>query len=384
MKVSKRSKAISPSLTRALFNLSKEYDDVVDFTLGDPDIQPDDKIKSGAIEAIKLGKTRYSANAGLIELRDTIRNDVFSEFNINISSTENIIVTVGAMEALYLSLACIVDEGDEVIIPGPYYVNYVQMVISFGGIPIIINSKESNLFEPSIDQIKTKISDKTVAVIINNPVNPTGQVYSKKFLMELENLLFEKQIYIITDEVYKTLIYDDVEYYSVFSSEKIRNKVILIDSISKRFSMTGYRIGFAVGNKEVIKEMIKMQENVAACAPLPSQYAAIEAYRMEKTDKIKNIFYERRNFVYREINSIKGLSAIKPLATFYIFVNISATKMKSLEFAEKLLKEVHVAVAPGIAYGEEYDDYIRISYVVDIPVLEKGLKRIKKFVESLL
>ena len=384
MKLSKRVTVIEPSLTRELYNKAQGYTDVIDLTLGDPDLKPSEVIRNAACEAVQTGKTRYSANAGLLDLRKTISKQIEKEYKVSVDPYAEITTTVGGMEALYLALATIIDEGDEVIIPAPYYVNYVQMVRMCGGIPVIINTKEEDNFSISIEQISEHISEKTVAIIINTPSNPTGQVLADNLLSELAEIVKEKKLIVIADEVYSSLIYDGKQHYSIFNKSGMRDHVILVDSISKRFAMTGYRLGYAVGPKEIIGGMTTMQENVAACAPLPSQYAGIAAYSLCYDDKsIHDIFEERRNYIYKAINSIEGLHANKPAATFYLFVNISSTGMDSLSFAEKLLTSVHVAVAPGITYGKDYDNFIRIAFTLDVSKLKEAVLRIQHFMEEL-
>lgn len=385
MKLSERVNSIEPSLTRHLYNMAQKYDDVIDLTLGDPDIVPAKEIRDAACEAIQTGKTRYSANAGLRDLREVISKRVCDFYHVNVDPNSEITITVGGMEALFLTLSTIIDSGDEVIIPAPYYVNYVQMVRMCGGVPVLINTTEEDNFSFSVEQIKAKICDRTVAIILNSPSNPTGQVIPDEILDELSELVQEKKLWVISDEVYSSLIYEGKKHNSIFNKKGMREHVILIDSISKRFAMTGYRLGYAIGPKELIEGMTKMQENVAACAPLPSQYAGIEAYsKFYSANYIHDIFEKRRDYIYDAINSISGLHANKPAATFYLFVNISSTGLDSITFAEKLLSTVHVAVAPGITYGKAYDEYVRISFTVDIEILKKAVSRIKVFMEELL
>ncbi len=383
MLISNMAQAVQPSLTRQLFNKAQQYNNVVDLTLGDPDIKPDDRIIKAASKAIEEGKTRYSANAGLIALRKAIAKNILDEYKISVDPNEEIIATVGGMEALFLAFAAIVNQGSEVLIQAPYYVNYVQMVRMLGGVPVLIETKEENGFEIDVNDLKKAITDKTVAIVINTPSNPTGRVISEKVLKEIAKLAVEHNLYVISDEVYKTLIFDNKQHASVFTYEGMKERTILIDSFSKRFAMTGYRIGYAIGNSEVIKNMVKMQENVAACAPLPSQYAAIAALENCINDDIKNVYEKRCKLVSKMINQIGTIHCLEPESTFYLFVNVSKTGLKSLEFANKLLEEVQVAVAPGIAYGESYDDYIRIACTLDEKKLEEGANRIKKFVNSL-
>lgn len=383
MKISNTANAVEPSLTRKLFNMAKEYNDVIDLTLGDPDVPPSEKIRLAACEAIMQGKTRYSANAGLPELREKIVENFENEYKLQIDPS-NVIVTVGGMEALFLSLTCMINPGDEVIILAPYYVNYKQMVSMCSGVPVIVNTKEENGFAVSTEMLEKVITDKTVAIIINTPCNPTGAVLGKESLEAIADFAKKHDIAVISDEVYRCLIYDDAKHQSIASLPEMTERTIVIDSFSKRFAMTGYRVGYAIAPADFTAAMIKLQENVAACAALPSQYAGIAAFEQCVDDTfIKDEFQKRRDYLYTAINNIKGLSCIKPAATFYLFVNIKDTGLDALTFAYKLLENQHVAVVPGIAYGEEYKDYVRIAYTMEIDVLKKAISRIEKFVSDL-
>lgn len=384
MKISQAVNSITPSLTRELFNLAQEYDDVIDLTLGDPDIQPDDRIKEAACAAIREGKTRYSANAGLVEFRKVISEQFEKEYEIKVAPERNVIVTVGGMEALYLSLRCLIDEGDEVIIPAPYYVNYAQMVRSCGGIPVIVNTSEESGFVVSASQIKEAITSKTVAMILNSPCNPTGQILGLDTLQELAAIAVQYDLAVISDEVYKSLVYTSSPYRSIATFNGMKERTIVVDSLSKRFAMTGYRIGYAIGPDNIIASMIKLQENVAACAALPSQYAGIAAYKYCANDKwIAGIFEKRCKSMSAAINKIENISCLEPVATFYLFVNIQNTKMDSITFARQLLKQQHVAVAPGITYGDAYDGFARIACTLKEEILLEACDRIAKFVKEI-
>lgn len=384
MKISQKAEIIEPSLTRDLFNRALKLEDVINLTLGDPDLPPPHSIRDAACDAIQKGKTRYSANAGLVDLRKAIAESFATEYKTPCDPTSEVILTVGGMEALYLTFSSIVDPGDEVIILAPYYVNYVQMVRMNGGVPIIIETEETDGFAVDPKVLETHMSDRTVAIVVNNPCNPTGALLPKPILGEIARVAKERNLSVISDEVYKSLVYDGKKHCSVLEFPDMRNRTILIDSLSKKYAMTGWRLGWAVGPKEVIAAMTKMQENVAACAPLPSQYGAIEALK-DDTDiaYIHSTFVERRDLIHREINACPRLSALKPSATFYIFVNIKGTGMRSLDFALRLLESQHVAVVPGIAYGKAYDDYVRIAFTHDVSILSEACRRIRRFVESL-
>ena len=383
MKISQRAEEISPSLTRQLFNMAKNYNDVIDLTLGDPDVNTSDEIKKSACDAINSDKTKYSANAGLLQARQAVCKRIKNAWNVN-STPENIILTVGGMEALYLSLLSIIDPGDEVIIFAPYYVNYFQMIKMCGGTPVVIDSYSDGGFSIDEKTLKDKLSSKTVALIINSPNNPAGYVIKKEYLELIYRIAKENDLYIISDEVYRTLLYDDVEHESVVSNEDKADRVILIDSLSKEYSMTGYRAGFAYANEEIIKAMTKLQENVAACVSLPSQYAMLYAYENDiKLEYIKDEFEKRRNFLFEKLSVSDKLSIIKPQGTFYMFVNIDKTGLKSEEFALKLLEKEHIAVVPGLSYGENYDGYIRIAFTKDVSILNKAVERIFSFLGNI-
>jgi len=383
MKISRKANCIEPSLTRDLFNRALKFDDVINLTLGDPDLPPPQSVRDAACAAIQQGKTRYSANAGLLETRRQIAAAFTREYNLPCDPASQVITTVGGMEALYLALSTILDPGDEVIIFSPYYVNYVQMVRMNGGVPVIVDTTEANGFAVDPAALRGYITNKTAAVIVNTPCNPTGVMLPESLLREIAAVAKEKDLVIIADEVYKSLVYDGGTHHSVLEIPGMFERTILVDSLSKKYAMTGWRLGWAIGPSDIIAAMTKMQENVAACAALPSQYGAIEALK-DDTDihYIRDTFVKRRDLIFNEINACPKLSALKPAATFYIFVNISKTGLASRDFALQLLESEHVAVVPGIAYGKAYDNYIRIAFTHDVKVLAEACKRIRKFVEG--
>ena len=385
MKCSKAANAVMPSLTRKLFNMAQEIgDDVINLTLGDPDVLPPIEIREAACQAIMDGKTRYSANAGLVKTREVYSDFVKREYGISVNPYENIIVTVGGMEALYLSLISIIDQNDEVIILGPYYVNYLQMIRMCGGKAVCINrlGKSDNEL---IKEIEEKTTEKTVAIIINSPCNPVGDILSDMVLNGIAKICCKHELWCISDEVYNSLVFDDKKVSSIYHKEKMSNRTIIIDSCSKRFAMTGWRIGFAIGPSEIISNMVKLQENVAACAPLPSQYAAIKAYSGDvQYGYIQEEYQKRRDLVYSSLKDIPGLNPIYPEATLYCYVDISGTHLNAEEFAYRLLEKNHVAVVPGNSYGEEYSHYIRIAFTLNEEKLQNAMKRISQFCRNLM
>lgn len=376
---------IKPSLTRTLFNMAKAYDDVIDFTLGDPDVPTHQKIKDAGCKAIQDSKTRYSQNAGLLELRNVISDYYIRKEGFEYDPISEIMVTVGAMEGLYLALLSITNPGDEYIIPAPYYVNYGQMVHMCGGIPVIVDKPSEEPLTFRIEDIEAAITPKTKAIIINTPSNPSGKIISWNKIEKLAELAKSHDLYVISDEVYKCLIYGENKFKSIVSIEGMRERTILTNSLSKEFCMTGWRIGYVLANKEIVANMTKLQENVCACAPLPSQYAAIEALSSKEdySANMKSIFSERRDALVSGINSIKGLSCTPPDATFYLMVDISKTGLKSFDFACRLLETVHVAVVPGVTYGQSCDNYVRIAFTKNVDVINQGVERIATFMSQI-
>lgn len=385
IKVSKVSEKVQPSLTRKLFNMAKNYNDVIDFTLGDPDVQTHQAIKDAGCAAIQQGKTRYSQNAGLLELRQTISEYYYRTEQIQIDPLSEIIVTVGAMEGLYLTLLSILDPFDEVIIPAPYYVNYVQMVSLCHGIPVVIDNPQADDLSFNPEDIENAITSKTKAIIINTPSNPSGKIIPDKKIKDIAEIAKKHNLVVISDEVYKCLIYDNLKFDSIVNIDGMRERTILINSLSKEFCMTGWRIGYVIGPTEVISTMTKLQENICACAPLPSQHAAIEALsgRGKYSENMVNIFTKRRNILVEGISNINGLHCSIPQATFYLMVDISETGMTSEEFAINLLQTEHVAVVPGIAYGNSCDKYIRIAFTLEEDKIIEGIKRINQFMKNI-
>ena len=374
------SERVKPSLTRKLFNMAKEFDDVIDFTLGDPDVQPHQAIKDAGCAAIQQGKTRYSQNAGLLALRQAISEYYQRKEGLSYQADGEVIVTVGAMEGLYLSLLSLINPGDEVIIPAPYYVNYVQMVYLCHGVPVIVDRpaeerSQSEELSFNIEDIEAAITPKTKAIIINTPANPSAKLIPWAKIEALAEIAKKHDLLVISDEVYKCLIYGNEPFRSIVTIDGMRERTILINSLSKEFCMTGWRIGYVLAPQVVIATMTKLQENVCACAPLPSQYAAIEALsgKGDYSSHMVEIFRQRRDLLVQGISEIPGLKCNAPEATFYLMVNISQTGMNSEQFA----------LVPGIAYGQSCDKYVRIAFTLDEDKIREGIRRIAHFMSDL-
>ena len=384
IQLSETAKSITPSLTRKLFNLAQKYDNVIDFTLGDPDIHPHQNIKDAGCKAILEGHTRYSPNAGLLELREVISTRYKEQYNMEYSPSDEVMITVGGMEALYLALLAILDKGDEVIIPAPYWINYEQMECMCNGIPIIVNPNNPNDLSLSIENIKKAVTSKTKVMILNTPNNPSGLIISDSALQQIAEIAIENNLIVITDEVYKTLLYDNIRFKSIATLKNMKERTVIINSLSKEFCMTGWRLGYAAAPAELISAMTMFQENIAACAPLPSQYAAIEALRHPEYSKgMIEEFTRRKDSLIKEVSKIKGIKVNIPQGTFYAMLNIKSTGLKSEEFAYTLLEKEQVAVVPGITYGECCEGFIRIAFTLEISKIEEGIQRIKRFIEEL-
>lgn len=384
MKVSKRITRIEPSLTRKMFNLAQKFDDVIDLTLGDPDLAPPVELREAAYRAMEGNRLHYSANAGLPVARQAVSKKIKEVWGQEYHP-DSIAITVGGMEALFLSLYCMVDEGDEVIVFSPYYINYLQMIELCGGNAVVVDAyDEQKGLCVHRDVLEAAVTDKTVAIIINSPNNPTGDVFSREGLMDIAAVAAAHDLFIISDEVYRTLLYDGRTHESVLQFPDASGRTLVVDSMSKEYSMTGWRIGFAFGPEKVIANMVKMQENVAACANVASQYALVEAYdRKVQNNFIVEEFQKRRDYLYGALSEIKWLRVQKPKAAFYMFVDISQTGYLSVDFAYKLLKDVHVAVVPGVVYGKAYDGYIRVAYTREIKMLENAVQRFHTFFDKL-
>ena len=383
--ISNVANAIEPSLIRSLFNKAKAMDDVIDFTLGDPDVQPHPAIKAAACRAIQEGRTRYSQNAGLLALRQTISDYYIRNEGFAYDPQKEIMVSVGAMEGLYLAFKSILNPGDEVIIPAPYYVNYVQMVQLCYATPVIIDEPCEEPLSFRVEDIKKAITDKTKVIIINTPSNPSGRLIPDEKIEGIAQLAKDHNLTVIADEVYKKLIYEGKPFKSIVGIEGMRDRTVLINSLSKEFCMTGYRLGYVLAPEELIAAMTKLQENIAACAPLPSQYAGIEALsgKEDYSGKMVEVFTKRRDILYAGLKGLPKIKALLPEATFYMMIDISQTGLGSVEFAHTLLEKAHVAVVPGIAYGKSCGSYIRIAFTIDEDKIKEGIRRIQSFVNQL-
>ncbi|WP_024791631.1 pyridoxal phosphate-dependent aminotransferase [Lebetimonas sp. JS032] len=386
---SKRIQKLSPSLTIAISQKARDLKaqgrDILAFSAGEPDFDTPEVIKYEAIKAITEGFTKYTNVAGIPELLEAIKIKLKRDNHLDYEMDE-IIVSNGAKQSLFNIFAAIVDEGDEVIIPAPYWVTYPELVKYHGGTPVIIQTNEKTNFKITPDMLKKAITPKTKALMLTSPSNPTGSIYSKKELSAIAEILKETNIWVISDEMYEKLIYEGEFVAAASINEDMYKRTVTVNGLSKSHAMTGWRFGYCASkNKELVKKMITLQSQSTSNINTITQKAAIPALLGKADEDIKkmvNEFKRRRDFVYEAFNSIEGLSAIKPQGAFYIFVNHKKIVNDSMNFALDLLEEKGVAVVPGLGFGSE--GYFRFSFATDFETINKGIKRIEEFVKEIL
>ena len=354
--------------------------------IGEPDFPTPANVKEAAKRAINEDRTGYTHHAGIKELREAVAGKLKRENNL-LYNINNIITSNGAKHCLFNALQSLVNRGDEVIIPSPYWVSFPQMVKLAGGKPVIIRMEEKNGFKILPKQLIEAITNRTKAIILCNPSNPTGSVYKGEELESIADIAVKHNLYVIADEIYERLVYDEFQFVSIASlNEKIKNKTVVINGVSKAFAMTGWRIGYAAGPEEIIRAMSIIQSHSTSNPPTISQFAAIEALNgtQETIESMRNEYEKRRNYIYASITAIERVTCNKPQGAFYLFPNFSAFLGKSikkqqinnsLDLAMLFLKEAKVAVVPGSSFGAE--GFIRISFAASMEGLEEGVKRIK-------
>ena len=385
--LSRRIQALSPSLTIAISTLAKEMKaegkDVISFSAGEPDFDTPRKIKDAAIKAIDEGFTKYTAVPGIPELLEAISYKLEKENNLKYAPNE-IIVSNGAKQSLFNLFQAVIDEGDEVIIPAPYWVTYPEIVIYSGGTPVIVETDEQSGFKMSAKELQAAITPETKMVVLTSPSNPTGSIYSKDELAEIAQVLEGTNILVASDEMYEKLIYEEGFTSTASISEDMFQRTITINGLSKSVAMTGWRFGYlATPKKELISAMNKLQSQSTSNINSITQKAAIVALRGEVNDEIESMrqaFEARASEAVKLFNEIDGLSVLAPKGAFYLFVNIKEVSDDSIAFCKQLLQETGVAVVPGVGFGSE--GYFRFSFATDIDTIREGIGRIKRFVEN--
>jgi len=381
--LSKKATELKPSGIRRFFDLAAGMEGVVSLGVGEPDFVTAWGVREAAISSLEQGFTSYTANAGLLELRQEISNYMKKQFKVEYSPKEEIIVTVGASQAIDIAMRAILDPGDEVIIIEPCFVSYLPMVELAGGVAVQVQTLKENDFKILPSQLEAVMTEKTKAIMLCSPNNPTGSMLNKNELKELAEIVEKHDLLVIADEIYGELVYDE-EYTSLPSIPGMRERTILVSGFSKTFAMTGWRLGFVCSPPEISDAMLKIHQYAMMCAPTMSQYAALEALKNGRPDVEEMIksYRRRRNYIVQSLNEI-GLTCHMPGGAFYAFPSIESSGLSSQEFAEQLLKQEGVAVVPGDVFGESGEGHIRCSYASSIEQLQEAIKRMKRFMDSL-
>ena len=391
--VSKIAEAVRASTTLAVDSLAKQMKadglDVVGFGTGEPDFNTPDNINMAGIRAICDGKTKYTPAAGIIPRRKAIAQRLKEDCGVDYDYTQ-IVVASGAKHSVYIALAAITNPGDEIIIPAPFWVSYYEMVRMVGGTPVIVEAGEEQNFKITAEQLEAAITDKTKCLMLNNPSNPTGMIYSKDELSAIGEVCVKHDLYILADEIYYQLIYDGIEFTSIASlGEDVKERTLLINGVSKSYAMTGWRVGYCAANKTLAKIMSNFLSHSTGAPSTISQWASVEALTgpQEGIEAMRLAFLERRDYIVKRINSIPGVSCIVPNGAFYVMMNIEKLVGKTLggklienddDFAVALLEKALVAVVPCSGFGMK--NFVRWSYAASMENIEKGLDRLEKFV----
>lgn len=381
--VNKEIKKIKPSGIRKFFDIAKEIDGAISLGVGEPDFDTPWHIREEGIYSLERGKTYYTSNAGLKDLRIEICNFMNRKYNISYEWNKNILVTVGGSEAIDMALRAMIDPGDEVIITTPCYVSYEPCATLAGGVVKTIPLKNENEFRLTKAELEKAITPKSKILIMCFPNNPTGAIMEKHDLEEIKDVIIKHDLVVISDEIYSELTYDK-NHISIASLPGMKERTIVINGFSKTYSMTGWRLGFACGPEEIIKEMTKIHQFSIMCAPTNSQYAGIEALKNGDDDIVymRDAYNERRRFVLKRLEEM-GIPCFEPKGAFYVFPDIRGFGLSSEEFCLRLLKEEKVVVVPGNAFGESGEGFIRISYAYSIDDLKNALARVENFIKKL-
>ena len=381
--ISKKTAEIKPSGIRKFFDIVSEMKDAISLGVGEPDFDTPWHIREEGIYSLEKGRTFYTSNAGLKDLKIEIAHYLHRRCGLSYDPNHEMIVTVGGSEAIDIGLRAMLDPGDEVLIPQPSYVSYLPCVQLADGVPVIIELKEENEFRLTKEELLAAVTDKTKILILPYPNNPTGAVMGEEDLKEIAEVVVSKDLYVISDEIYSELTYGG-RHVSIASLPGMKERTILINGFSKSYAMTGWRLGYAAGPAAIIAQMLKIHQFAIMCAPTTSQYAAVEALRSgdQDVEMMRDAYDKRRRFLVHELRRI-GLPCFEPRGAFYVFPCIREFHMTSDEFATRLLTEEKVAVVPGTAFGECGEGFLRISYAYSIDNLKKALQRLERFVGRL-
>ncbi|MDD7428241.1 MAG: aminotransferase class I/II-fold pyridoxal phosphate-dependent enzyme [Oscillospiraceae bacterium] len=382
--LSEKCKEIKPSGIRRFFDIAAQRENVISLGVGEPDFQTPWCVRKTAITALEKGRTKYTANAGLAELRSTISDYVKRKTGVKYDPDHEIIITVGGSEGIDIGIRTLIDPGDEVLIVEPCFVCYAPLVTLMGGVPVSVETREEDEFKLTPEALKAKITDKTKLLILPFPNNPTGAVMDRESLERIAEVIRGTDIIIMSDEIYSELTYSDEPYTSIIRLEGMAERTLYVNGFSKAYSMTGWRMGYICGPEPIMKQMLKIHQYEIMCSPTVSQYAAIEAIKSCDKDisRMVNEYNIRRRWLVGALNDL-GLTCFEPKGAFYVFPSIKSTGLSSEEFCERLLFEHNVAVVPGNAFGECGEGYIRISYAYSLKHIMEAVKRIEEFLKTL-
>jgi len=372
-------KSIKPSGIRKFFDIVSEMKDAVSLGVGEPDFQTPWHIREEGIYSLEKGRTHYTSNTGLKELKEAVSSYLDRKYALNYEAKDEVMVTVGGSEAIDIALRAMLDPGDEVLIPEPCYVSYLPCTELAGGVPVSIPLKAENEFKLTVSELEEAFTDKTKILIMPFPNNPTGAIMTKEELAPIVDFVIEHDIFVITDEIYSELTYTG-KHVSIASFPGMKERTIYINGFSKAFAMTGWRLGYACGPAKVLSQMLKIHQFAIMCAPTTRQYAAVEALNNGDSDveEMRDAYNKRRRYLITELRKM-GIECFEPFGAFYIFPSIKRFGMSSEEFATKLLEEEKLAVVPGTAFGECGEGFIRISYAYSIEKLKIAMGRLENF-----
>jgi aminotransferase len=384
-KPAERLKCVKPSGIRRFFAMAKEVPDSINLSVGEPDFCPPLDVLEAGCEAAKEGKTHYEPTNGIPELREALAQKASRDYGLSYDPDSEILVTVGGTEAIFLALFGLINPSDEVLIPDPGFVLYEPGVQLTGGVPISVPLLEKRDFRLSIDDVTSLITDKSRVIILNYPNNPTGGVIFYDEVATLAKIAVERDLIVISDEVYEKIIYDEAKHYCIAAFPGMRERTLVVNSFSKTYAMTGLRVGYVYGPKELISILWLVHQYTVACVNSLSQYTALSALKVPQgfVKDMVNEFDRRRHLVYERLNAMKGFHCALPKGAFYVFPNIKGSGMSSEAFSEFLVKKAHVITVPGSAFGSHGEGYIRISYAASYEQLEEALDRIEKAVKTL-
>ncbi len=381
--IAKKVSDMKPSGIRKFFDIVSEMPDAISLGVGEPDFDTPWHIRDEGIYSLERGKTFYTSNSGLMELRTEISRYLSRHYSVSYKPAEEIVITVGGSEAIDIGMRAMLDPGDEVIIPEPSYVSYVPCTVMAGGVPVIVNLKEENEFRLTAEELEQAITPRSKILVLPFPNNPTGAIMERSDLEAIAKLCIKHDIYVLSDEIYSALSYKE-DHVTIASLPGMRERTILINGFSKAYAMTGWRLGYACGPAEIINQMTKIHQYCIMCAPTTSQYAAVEALKHGDKDveEMREAYNERRRYLLHEFKRM-GLQCFEPYGAFYVFPSIKEFGMSSEDFCTSLLKAKKVAVVPGTAFGDCGEGFVRISYAYSIENLKNAIGRIEEYITEL-